>query len=76
MYVITTNVSINLTTHFIDVIQKAKIKNEVSLTFNELITIIKIMAKILLYDREPTIKMYGKISIVTVVKSKVVVSKK
>jgi hypothetical protein len=34
------------------------------------------MAKILLYDREPTIKMYGKISIVTVVKSKVVVSKK
>lgn len=46
MYVITTNVPIDLTTHFIDVIQKAKIKNEVSLTFNELITMIKkIMAK-------------------------------
>jgi hypothetical protein len=47
-----------------------------SLPFGELIFRITIMAKILLHDSEPTIKIYKKISIITVIKFEVVVSKK
>jgi hypothetical protein len=76
MYAIVIDVSINLVTHFIDVIQKATTKKKISLPFERLITRITIIAKVPLFDSESTIKMYGKISIVIVVKSEVMVSKK
>jgi hypothetical protein len=47
-----------------------------NLPFGGLISRITIMAKVLLHDSEPTIKIYKKISIVTVIKFEVVVSKK
>jgi len=74
MYASVIDVSINLVTHFIDIIQKATKK--MSLPFERLITRITIMAKVPLFDNEPTIKMYGKILVVIVVKSEVMVSKK
>jgi hypothetical protein len=46
-----------------------------SLPLRGLITRIGITMKISLHDSEPTIKMYGKISAVTVIKSEAVVSK-
>jgi hypothetical protein len=47
-----------------------------SLPLRGLITRIGITMKISLHDSELTIKMYGKISAVTVIKSEAVVSKK
>jgi hypothetical protein len=60
----------------LDVIQKAITKKEVRLPFGGLISRVSIMDKTSLHDSEPTIKIYEKISNVTVVKFKVVVSKK
>jgi hypothetical protein len=47
-----------------------------SLPLRGLITRIGIMMKISLHDSELPIKMYGKITVVTVIKSEAVVSKK
>jgi hypothetical protein len=74
MYIIA--IITNLTTNFIDVIQKATTEKEVSLPFGVLISRVVIMAKISLHDNESIFKIYGKISIVTVIKSKDMVSKK
>jgi hypothetical protein len=74
MYIIA--IIMNLTTNFIDVIQKATTEKEVSLPFSVLISRVVIMAKISLHDNESIFKIYGKISIVTVIKSKDMVSKK
>jgi hypothetical protein len=74
MYIIA--IIINLTTNFIDVIQKAITEKEVSLSFGGLISRVVIMAKVSLHDNESIFNIYGKISVVTVIKSKDVVSKK
>ena len=74
MYAIAT--IINLTTYFIDVIQNATTKKEMSLPFGGLISRIAIMAKVYLHDNEPIVKIYRKISVVTIIKSEDVVSKK
>jgi hypothetical protein len=76
MYTIATEVHIDLATHFINVIQKATIKKEMCVPFDGLISRVIIMSKVPLCDIELTIKIYEKISAVTVVKSKTVVSKK
>jgi hypothetical protein len=76
MYVIAIDVSINLATHFIDVIQKATTEKEVSLPFNGLISKVATMTKVSLCDSEPIIKIFRKILDITIVKFKVVVSKK
>jgi hypothetical protein len=76
MYAIATNVPIDLATHFIDVIQKVLSNKESSLIFRCLITRVVILAKVPFRDVEPIVKMFGKIYVVIVVKSKVVVSKK
>jgi len=76
MYAITTNVPIDLASYFIDVIQKDFSNKESSFSFEGLITRVASLAKIPLRDVEPIMKIFGKISAVTVVKSEVVVSKK
>jgi hypothetical protein len=76
MYDIVIDVPIDLVTHFINVIQKVNTKKKTSLPFGGFITRIEIIAKVPLHDSESIIKMYGKIPTLTVVKSKVVVSKK
>jgi hypothetical protein len=76
MYVTTIDVPIDLATHFIDVIQKATTKKEVSLPFGGLISRVAIMAIVPLHDNEPIVKIYSKVSTITVVKSEVVISKK
>jgi hypothetical protein len=58
------------------VIQKDFSNKESSLSFEGLITRVASLAKIPLRDVEPIMKIFGKISAVTVVKSEVVVSKK
>jgi len=75
MYAITTDIPIDLASHFIDVIQTTTIEKEVSLSFGGLISTITIMKKVLLHDSEPIIKMYKRTSVVTTVKFEVVVSK-
>jgi hypothetical protein len=70
------NVLIGLTTHFIDVIQKAITEKEVSLYSSGLISRVAIMVKLPLRDSEPIIKIFGKILAVTIFKFKVVVNKK
>jgi hypothetical protein len=74
MYIIAT--IINLTTNFIDVMQKATAEKEVSLPFGGLISRVVIMAKVSLHDSESIFKIYEKILVVTVIKFKDVVSKK
>jgi len=76
MYAIVIDVPIDLVTHFINVIQKVNTKKKTSLPLGGFITRIEIIAKVPLHDSESIIKMYGKIPTITVVKSKVVVSKK
>jgi hypothetical protein len=56
--------------------KKTITEKEMSLPFSGLISRITIMVKVLLHDSEPTIKIYKKISIVTVIKFEVMVSKK
>lgn len=46
------------------------------LPFSGLISLVAIITKVTLHDSEPIIKIYGKISTVIVVKSKVVINKK
>jgi hypothetical protein len=48
----------------------------VSLPFGGLISRVPIMAKVLLCDIEPTIKIYGKLLAINIVKSKVMIYKK
>ena len=60
----------------LDVIQKATTKKEVRLPFGGLISKVSIMDKTSLYNSEPTIKIYKKISDVIAVKFEVVISKK
>jgi len=60
MYVTTIDVPIDLATHFIDVIQKATTKKEVSLPFGGLISRVAIMAIVPLHDNEPIVKIYSK----------------
>ena len=77
MYAIMIDIPINLATYFIDMIQKAFSNKESSLPFGGLITRVANLVKIPLRDVEPKIKIFGKISIVIIVKSEdVVVSKK
>jgi len=76
MYTIAIEVHIDLATHFIDVIQKARIEKEMHVPFDGLISREIIMSKVPLCDIELTVKIYGKTSAVTIVKSKIVVSKK
>jgi len=75
MYAITTDIPIDLASHFFDVIQTTTIEKEVSLSFGGLISGITIMKKVPLHDSELTIKMYRKTSVVTTVKFEVVVNK-
>ena len=56
--------------------RKATIEKKMSLPLRELINRIGITMKISLHDSELTIKMYGKISAVTVIKFEVVVGRK
>jgi hypothetical protein len=74
MYVITTNASINLAIYFVDVIQRATVKKKMSLPFSRFTYRVTIMAKIPLCDNDPIINIYGKILVITIVKSKVAVS--
>jgi hypothetical protein len=60
MYVTIIDVPIDLATHFIDVIQKATTKKEVSLPFGGLISRVAIMAIVPLHDNEPIVKIYSK----------------
>jgi hypothetical protein len=53
MYVITTDVSINLAIYFVDVIQRAAVDKKVSLPFSRLASRVTIMAKIPLCDNDP-----------------------
>lgn len=69
MYAITTNVPIALASHFIYVIQKALFNKYSSLFFKGLITRVAILAMVPLNDVEPIMKIFGKIYVVTVVKS-------
>lgn len=57
-------------------IQKDFSNKESSLSFGGLITRVAILAKVPLRDVKPIMKIFGKISVVTVVKSEVLVSKK
>jgi hypothetical protein len=76
MYGIAIDIPINLATHFINVIQKVTTEKEVSLPFDGLISRVAIMTKVSLCDNEPIIKIFRKISDITVVKFKVVINKK
>jgi hypothetical protein len=76
MYAIAINVPIDHATYFINVIQKALSNKKSSFPFGGLITKIVILAKVSLKNVKPMVKMSGKIFIVTVVKSEVVVNKK
>jgi hypothetical protein len=53
MYVITTDVSINLAIYFVDVIQRAAVDKKVSLPFSRLTSRVTIMAKIPLCNNDP-----------------------
>jgi hypothetical protein len=57
MYAFAIDISIDLATHFIDAIQKATTKNEMSLPFGGLISRVAIMAKVPLRDSELSIKI-------------------
>jgi hypothetical protein len=61
MHAIAIDVPIDLTTYFIDVIQKATIEKEVGMPFKGLIIRIEVMDKVPLRDSKLIIKMYGKI---------------
>jgi hypothetical protein len=60
MYVITTDVSINLAIYFVDVIQRAAVDKKVSLPFSRLTSRVTIMAKIPLCNNDPNNKYLWK----------------
>jgi hypothetical protein len=76
MYAITIDIPIHLATYIIYVIQKALSDKESSLPFRGLITRVTILVKVPLTDIESTVKMFGKIYVITIVKFEFVVSKK
>lgn len=60
LYVTTIDVPIDLATNFIDVVQKATTKKEMSLPFGGLIYRIAIMIIVPLHDNELIVKIYSK----------------
>lgn len=76
MYALTTIVSIDFPRHVVDIIHRAYIDKEQNLPFGGLNTKLAAKAKVPLKINEPTMKMAGSISAITVVKSKAQSSKK
>ncbi|KAG6641190.1 hypothetical protein CIPAW_09G056200 [Carya illinoinensis] len=76
MYALATSVSIDFPRHVIDIIHRSHVEKELNLPFGSLITQLAIIAKVPLRANEPTMKLPGPISALTVVKSAAVITKK
>ncbi|KAG7980996.1 hypothetical protein I3843_05G210200 [Carya illinoinensis] len=76
MYALATSVSIDFPRHVIDIIHRSHVEKELNLPFGSLITKLAMIAKVPLRANEPTMKLPGPISALTVVKSAAVITKK
>lgn len=76
MYTLATGVDIDFSRHIIDVIHKAHIENELNLPFGSIITTLAMKAMTPLRKNELNLKITNPISVIKIVKSEYILTKK